>query len=105
VRRRLSFSLGIYATVFQAEMYAILACAHEIITHGIPEKHMSICSDSQADLKALKAFRTMSLLVHQCQKALNDISALHAVGLYWVPGHAGARGNEIADGLARCGSA
>jgi hypothetical protein len=36
---------------------------------------------------------------------LNDISALHAVGLYWVPGHAGVRGNETADGLARCGSA
>jgi hypothetical protein len=25
---------------------------------------------------------------------------MHAVGLYWVPGHAGVRGNEIADGLA-----
>ena len=27
------------------------------------------------------------------------------MGLYWVPGHAGGRGNEIADGLAKGGSA
>jgi len=32
-------------------------------------------------------------------------STRHAVGLYWVPGHAGVRGNEIADRLARDGSA
>jgi len=65
---------------------------------------LSICSDSQAALKALQAIRTMSPLVHQCQKALNDISTWHAVGLYWVPGHAGVRGNEITDELARGGS-
>jgi hypothetical protein len=48
--------------------------------------------------------RTTSLLVHQCQKALNNVSDLHAVGLYWVPGHAGVRGDETANRLARCGS-
>jgi len=30
VNRRLSIPLGKYATVFQAEVYAILACAHEV---------------------------------------------------------------------------
>ena len=38
------------------------------------------------------------------QKALNDIPTWYAVGLYWVPGHAGKRGNEIADELVRGGS-
>jgi hypothetical protein len=44
------------------------------------------------------------LIVQQCQKALN-ISTWHAVGLYWVPGHAGVQGNTIADRFTRGGSA
>jgi ribonuclease HI len=103
VRRRLSLSLGRYATVFQVEVFAILACAHDIKDHGTPEKHVSICSNSLAALRALGAVRT-SPLVHQCQEALNYISALHTVGLYWVPGHEGVTGNEMANGLARNGS-
>jgi hypothetical protein len=55
-------------------------------------------------LKALQVVRTTSPLVQQCQKALNNISTRHAVGLCWVPGHAGVRGNEIADELTRGGS-
>jgi len=104
VGRRLSFSLGRYATVFQAEIYAILACVHKIQFQSRPEKHVSICSDSQVALKALKAVRTTSPLVQQCQKALNYISTWHAVGLYWVPGHAAVQENEFAEELARDGS-
>jgi ribonuclease HI len=104
LRRRLSFSLGRCAAVFQAEIYAILACVYEIQSQNRSEKYVSICSDSQAALKALQAVRSTSSLVYQCQKALNDISARHVMGLYWVPGHAGVWGNEIASGLARGGS-
>jgi hypothetical protein len=57
VGRRLSFSPGTYATVFQAKIYVILACAHEIQFQGRPEKHVSICSDGQV------ALRTTSPLV------------------------------------------
>jgi ribonuclease HI len=102
--RRLSLHLGQYATVFQAEVFAILACAHDIAVHGLPGKHLSICSDSQAALKALRAIR-MCPLVRQCQEALEDISTRHTVRLYWVPGHAEVRGNETANGLVRNGSA
>jgi hypothetical protein len=38
VGRRLSISLGKHATVFQAEVYAILACVHETATQDRPEK-------------------------------------------------------------------
>jgi ribonuclease HI len=84
-------------------VFAILACAHDIQNHGTSEIHVSICSDSLAALKALRAVRTTSPLVCQCQEVLNDISARHAVGLYWCPGHAGVRGNETADRLVRSG--
>jgi ribonuclease HI len=99
--RRLSMSLGKYVTVFQAEIYAILSCAYEIQANARSEKYISICSDSQAALKALQATKTTSPLVWQCQRALNDISTYHSVGLFWVPRHSGLRGNEISDELAR----
>ena len=92
VGQRLSSSLGKYTTVFHVEICAILASVYEIQSQNRLEKYVSICSDSQAALKALKAIRTTSPLVHQCQKALNDISIWHVVGLfgsldmpeYWV---------------------
>ena len=40
VNRRLSIPLGKHATVFQAEVYAILACVHEIETQDRPEKYV-----------------------------------------------------------------
>jgi ribonuclease HI len=60
VKRRLSFSLGRHTTVFQAEIFAILACVYE--TFNRSEKYISICSDSQAALKALKAVSERRLL-------------------------------------------
>ena len=78
--RRPSISQGKYVTVFQAEVYAILACAYKIQMNVRPEKYVSICSDSQAALRAPQAAKTTSPLVQQCQKALNDISTQHTVG-------------------------
>jgi len=89
VGRRLSVSLGMYAAVFQAEVYVILACVYEIQTKARPEKYVGICSDGQAALEAVQAAKRASPLVRHCQQALNVICTGHTVGLYWVPGHAG----------------
>jgi hypothetical protein len=47
VDRRLSISIGKHAIVFQAEVYAILACVLGIETQDRPEKYVSTCSDRQ----------------------------------------------------------
>jgi hypothetical protein len=60
--RMLSISLGKYVTVFQVEIFAVLANAHEIQMHPRPEKYVSIGCDSQVALKAFQA-ATVSPLV------------------------------------------
>ena len=92
--RRLRISLGKYAAVLQTEMNAILACAYEIQKNARPGKYVTICSDSQAALKAPQAIKTTSQSV-QCQKALNCISTWQSVGLFWVPRHSGLQYEEM----------
>jgi hypothetical protein len=92
VKRRLSYPLGRYTTVFQTEIYAILACVYEIQSLDRPDKYVSICSDSQAALKARQATRMTSLLVQQCQKVLNEIPP----GMLWGSiGSLGMPGYEV----------
>jgi hypothetical protein len=57
------YSLGKHTAVFQAEVYAILACVHETETQDRPEKYVSVSPDSQVALKALQATKAMSPLV------------------------------------------
>jgi hypothetical protein len=49
-RWRLSFSLGQYTTVFQAEVYAIKACADKNTDRNYKIRNIYILSDSQAAL-------------------------------------------------------
>ena len=62
-RADISFSLGQHSTVFQAEMLAIMTCAQENLRRGYRNKHIYICSDSQAALRALSVDRLRRLIV------------------------------------------
>ena len=70
--------LGHYATVFQAEVYAIRICVSYLCDKV--NASIKICLDSQAELKALAAAKTTSQL---------ELSIHNCVRLLWVPGHSG----------------
>ncbi|XP_061715621.1 uncharacterized protein LOC133523883 [Cydia pomonella] len=76
-----SISMGNYATVFQAETYAIIACVHENIVRQTQGKNIYILSDSQAALKALRAPRVDSRLVYNGVQALNKLGRQNRVQL------------------------
>jgi hypothetical protein len=104
IKQSFSFSLGQYTTVFQAEIYAIKACADKNIGRCYRERNIYILSDSQAAIKSLDKCRINSKLVWNCRQSLVTLAEHNKVKLVWVPGHEGIKGNESADQLAKRGS-
>lgn len=100
----LSIPMGEYATVFQAEVYAILVATNKLLGLGLENKQIRFFSDSQAALKALNSFLFTSGLVYDCLRALHELCEQNNVRLEWVRGHSGVEGNERADKLAKIGT-
>jgi hypothetical protein len=73
-RRELSFSLGQYTTVFQAEVHAIKACAVENLDREYKKRNSYILSESHAAIKALGKYHSTSKLVSDCQQSLIQLA-------------------------------
>ena len=102
-------TLPLYATVFQAEVSAImLACSiiKCFILSDIRFTKVIIYSDSQAALRSLTAMNFKSKVTLECAKTLNRLAATFnaRITLRWIKAHVGYEGNELADELAKKGS-
>jgi hypothetical protein len=71
---RESYAFSSLATVFQKEVYDILACFDYCRSGNIHNLTISICSDSKATLLALSSCTISSKLLYQCWLSLPDLS-------------------------------
>ena len=79
------FPLGKQATVYQAEVYAILMCV--VLLSNSTDKSITICSDSQAALKTISTARSKSGLVWETMTKLQSLSIHNCARLLWNLGH------------------
>jgi Ribonuclease HI len=94
------FSLGAFVTVFQVEVFTIMAAICESIARGYNDRTTRNFTDSQA----LESVTVKSKVVLECLECLSELATHNSVQLVWVPGHEGILGNERADELAKKGA-
>ena len=58
-------------------------------------------ANSQVAIKSLIKCTVTSITVLNCIGNLNPLGKPNHASIAWIPGHAGARGNEVADYLAK----
>ena len=95
------FHLGLYSTVFRAEVLAISQKAKYLFLEKMSNQSIV---DSRATVKALIKFTVTSITVLNCIGNLNQLDKQNHVSIAWIPGHAKVNGNEVADYLAKSGS-
>jgi hypothetical protein len=91
--------------VFQADVHAIKACSAESLDRNYKNWNIYILSDSKAVIKARDKHQITSKLVWDCHQSLTQLVEHKRVQLIWVAGREVIVDNEIADKLARTGSA
>ena len=95
------FHLGIYSTVFQAEVLAISQVAKNLLLDKMHNQSIVALVDSQAAIKALIKCTVTSITVLNCIRNLNQLGKQNHVSIACIPGHAGVHGNEVADYVAK----
>ena len=101
-----SINLRHDASIFQAELTAIMAAAnflHENLESDM--KYVKIFSDSQASLLALNKTTLKSKTVVRTHEELNKLGEkTRTLTLTWIKAHHGHDGNELADEYVKLGT-
>ena len=71
--KQVFFHLGIYSTVFQAEVLAISAVAKNLLLEKMYNQSIVVLVDSQATIKALIKCTVTSITVLNCIRNLNQV--------------------------------
>jgi ribonuclease HI len=98
--------LPAWATVYQAELYAVAMAAKYIQSTTIRNiKYVKIFIDNQSVIKALDAPVIRDNSVRLTALELNQATTMvSSIKLVWVKAHNGNTGNELADELAKSGT-
>ena len=104
----LSFSIGLWATRYSAETFAILHALEWCISHfkTCNFESITLFSDSLSVLSTLSA--PLPYLIPKSlantQSLLNVLSKSKVFHLQWIPGHASLPGNDLADSPVKVGA-
>jgi len=90
-----------YATVFQAEVFAIKQALSWIKDNHTIDSNVTIWSDSQAAIAAIAKSTVTSKLVRDAKLLLAEVSQDNRIDIRWVRGHDDNTGNELADTFAK----
>ncbi len=98
--------LGVTATVYQAEVYAILKVTEWLLQfrESLEGYDIWVYSDCKSAVAAIKSRVTNDTLVLQCIDNFALLLQVTACEVAWVKGHADCTGNELADALAKQGN-
>ena len=92
-----------YSTVFQCEVSAVATAASTIA--DLEDRNIHFYIDSQAAISSLVSDEVKSKTVKGAIELLDSLGQRNKVTLNWIKAHNGHTMNDIADNLARVGSA